>query len=141
MQTFSRLIALTLAFTLLACSSTSAERARCERCGMYTDMAPNWRAGATTRAGKPVEFDGPKCLVEWLRTNARETSGEPWVTEYYSQTRRPAAESFFVVGSDVRGPMGAEFVPLASRADAQRFLAEHHGAEVLTWSEAKARRL
>jgi nitrous oxide reductase accessory protein NosL len=43
--------------------------------------------------------------------------------------------AFFVVGSDVYGPMGKELIPFASRQDADEFKKDHNGVRVLVWDE------
>ncbi|MEE4134737.1 MAG: nitrous oxide reductase accessory protein NosL, partial [Desulforhopalus sp.] len=39
--------------------------------------------------------------------------------------------AFYVVGSDILGPMGHELIPFAERAAAENFLADHHGREIV----------
>ena len=136
-QRFAAIIFSVTIFTwLLAAACTHADRPRCGFCGMYVDLAPTWRAGASDSAGKALEFDGPKCLLRWLRMPAARGAGAPWITEYYSQHKEPAASAFFVGGSDVRGPMGDDLVPVHDRPAAERFMREHHGARVVTYEEA-----
>jgi nitrous oxide reductase accessory protein NosL len=43
--------------------------------------------------------------------------------------------AFYVIGSDVMGPMGKELVPFASEAAARDFLKDHRGQRVLTFKE------
>jgi nitrous oxide reductase accessory protein NosL len=57
------------------------------------------------------------------------------VIEYYSQARRPARDLFFVIGTDLEGPMGRDLVPVAGREAADRLLREHHGERVLSFDE------
>jgi hypothetical protein len=43
---------------------------------------------------------------------------DPWVLDYYDQSRLPLDDARLVSGSDVVGPMGPDFVPVrASRAE------------------------
>jgi nitrous oxide reductase accessory protein NosL len=71
-------------------------------------------------------------------SDAGEGAREAWVIEYYTGQRRPAEALFYVIGSDVQGPMGRDFVPVEGRERAQRFRADHHGDRVLAWSEIDA---
>ena len=57
------------------------------------------------------------------------------MTEYYSQERRSARTLFYVLGSDLEGPMGRDLVPVAGRDEAERFRREHHGERVLAFDE------
>jgi nitrous oxide reductase accessory protein NosL len=50
-----------------------------------------------------------------------------------------AREAWFVVGSDVLGPMGHELVPFARREEAEEFLRDHRGASVLRFDDVNAR--
>jgi hypothetical protein len=112
---------------LLAAACGQGEHPRCAECGMPADRDAKWQAGVTTSDGKDLLFDTPRCLLRWLRTPAGRGAEGPWVTEYYSQRKAPAAFVFYVTGSDVSGPMGAELVPVSTQPSAERFMAQHHG--------------
>jgi nitrous oxide reductase accessory protein NosL len=57
------------------------------------------------------------------------------VTDYYNLQLVDAKTAFYVIGSDVLGPMGHELVPLATRADAEDFMKEHKGRRILGFAE------
>ena len=59
------------------------------------------------------------------------------VTEYYDMAPIDGRKAFFVVGSDVLGPMGHELIPLRSQADALAFKEDHKGRRVLTYPQVK----
>lgn len=125
-----------LAWLLIACGDgASGERERCAQCGMFVDIAPTWQTGATTGSGRAIRFDTPRCLVAWLRTPAGRDAREPWVTDYYTQRRLPAREAQYLIGSDVIGPMGPDFVPVATADLAARFREDHHATRVLPFDE------
>ena len=118
---------------LVACSSSDDGGARrCEICGMSIDPSSGWRAGASGASG-PLRFDTPKCLFR--HSQQRGAVEEPWVTEYYSQERRSAAALFYVVGSDLEGPMGRDLVPVSGAAEAEGFASDHGGDRVLSYRE------
>lgn len=125
---------------LLACARGGDARAqsgaRCAHCGMRVDPGSSWRAGASAADGTALVFDTPKCMVRIVRSGRG--ARDPWVIEYYSAERRPAEGLFYVLGSDVLGPMGRDLVPIEGRDRAARFLADHHGQRVLAWSEIDA---
>jgi nitrous oxide reductase accessory protein NosL len=58
-----------------------------------------------------------------------------WVTDFYGLQRIDARKAHFVTGSDVLGPMGHEFVPLANREDAAEFLKDHKGRRILGFEQ------
>jgi copper chaperone NosL len=113
-------------FFVFACS-VEAQTARCEHCGMRVDPAGAFTAGAT-QEGRALAFDSNKCLLRYRLDHASITGA--WVTDYYARTHVALAAAFFVTGSDVSGPMGADLVALGSRADAERFLHDHHGSAI-----------
>jgi copper chaperone NosL len=128
-------IAALLLTLLIACSGDS-ERERCAQCGMFVDIAPSWTTGATTRDGARIRFDTPRCLVAWSKSPAGRGARDPWVTDYYDQRHVSAGEAQYVIGSDVIGPMGADFVPIAGSSTlTARFRDDHHGTRILSFGE------
>ncbi|MFZ4539966.1 nitrous oxide reductase accessory protein NosL [Propionivibrio sp.] len=115
----------------------------CPVCGMLVAKYPNWMAIVIYKDGHPHFFDGAKDMFKYLGDlpkyapghKAAEISGI-WVTEFYGLTRIDARKAFYVMGSDVLGPMGHEFVPLESRSDAEDFLKEHKGKRILSFEQA-----
>ena len=47
--------------------------------------------------------------------------------EYYDMNMIDARKAFFVIGSDIYGPMGNELIPLATEEDARNLLKDHKG--------------
>ncbi|MBM3393027.1 MAG: nitrous oxide reductase accessory protein NosL, partial [Betaproteobacteria bacterium] len=101
----------------------------CPVCGMLVSKYPNWVAVVQYKDGHAHFFDGAKDLFKYLHDLAkyapahrREDIAIIQVTDFYSLARLDAQKAFYVIGSDVLGPMGHELVPLASRADAEDFL-------------------
>jgi hypothetical protein len=97
---------------------------RCGTCGMRVDPSSPWVSYLTDNA-REMAFDTPHCaLAAWKKSTL--VSGARF-REYYSQQLMPADRVRFVVGSDVVGPMGAEFVPVGVD-HAGRFARDHNGA-------------
>ena len=114
----------------------------CPVCGMLVSKYPNWVAVVVYRDGHAHFFDGAKDLFKYLPApekfvagHRREDVAAIWVTEYYGLKRIDASKAYFVIGSDVLGPMGHELVPLESEADANDFLLEHKGKRVLGFDQ------
>jgi nitrous oxide reductase accessory protein NosL len=57
------------------------------------------------------------------------------VKEYYSLAAIDARTAFFVVGSDVNGPMGRELIPFRNEKDALSFKTDHQGKRILRFKE------
>ncbi len=117
----------------------------CPVCGMLVAKYPNWIALVQYKDGHAHFFDGAKDLFKYLGDlgkyapdhKAADIAGI-WVTEFYGLSKINARQALFVVGSDVLGPMGHEFVPLATRADAEDFLKEHKGKRIVGFEQASA---
>ena len=58
-----------------------------------------------------------------------------FVTDYYSLEPIDGRAAFYVIGSDVFGPMGKELVPFARREDAEEFLRDHSGRRIIVFDE------
>jgi len=110
---------------------------RCAVCGMFTAKYPDFLSQIVYEDGSYVTFDGPKDLFTYLLdretySGRRTIEGDAiYVTEYYSLEPIDARTAFFVIGSDVHGPMGHELVPFATRDDAEGFQRDHRGTAVL----------
>lgn len=138
MKTLARSLALAVAL-LAACGTdegtAQSPTGRCDLCGMRVDPSSGWRSGGQGASGE-LRFDTPKCLFRYH--HQRGGVRDAWVIEYYTQERRPARELFYVLGSDVQGPMGRDLVPIAGRDAADRFSRDHHGTRVLSFDEVTA---
>ncbi|MCB1758929.1 MAG: nitrous oxide reductase accessory protein NosL [Gammaproteobacteria bacterium] len=116
----------------------------CPVCGMFVAKYPEWIATVQYRDGHAHHFDGAKDMFKYLFDLPRWAPGHNaaniraiGVTEYYGLTLIDAREAYYVVGSDVLGPMGHELIPLASEGDAQEFLRDHRGARILRFDEVQ----
>ena len=113
---------------------------RCQVCGMFVAKYPNWATQIHSEGGKVALFDGVKDMMvfysnsEKYGTNA-DAIKEIWVKDYYTLNWLDGRKAFYVVGSDIHGPMGHEFIPFASQESAQSFLKDHQGNAILTFAE------
>ncbi len=117
-------------------------RDRCPVCGMFVAKHPDWLATAEFQDGGRFFFDGAKDLLKYLLDPAAHGSTRTLaqlraatVIDYYAARPVDARAAFYVVGSDVYGPMGRELVPFEKREDADEFLRDHHGKRVLRFDE------
>ena len=131
-----------------AAPAQSAETARpgphdrCPVCGMLVAPSPNWLTVIVFKDGARVFFDGPKDMFRYYfdisryRKNATvKDIAAIHVTDYYTTALVEAKDALFVVGSDVRGPMGHELVPVKGKNEAESFRKDHHGQKVLDFDE------
>ncbi len=115
---------------------------KCPVCGMLVHRYPDFIASVTYKDRSMVFFDGVKDLVKYLFNLSayapkrhREDIQQIHVTEYYDMKTLSAHAAFFVVGSDILGPMGHELIPFQSAEDAQQFLKDHKGRRILRLNE------
>ncbi len=57
------------------------------------------------------------------------------VKDYYTQISIDALKAFYVIWSDVYGPMGHEPIPFEKEVDAKRFLEDHKGRKILRFKD------
>lgn len=120
----------------------AATRDVCAVCGMLVARHPEWLAQVIYEDGSEAFFDGPKDLFEYLLEPERYAPAKRGVevtavlvTSYYEGAATPARQAFYVVGSDVTGPMGAELVPHRSIEDAEEFARDHHGERIVRFDD------
>ena len=114
----------------------------CPVCGMLVAKYPHWVATIVYKDGHAHHFDGAKDMFKfwfdppkYAAGHSREQMVAIRVTDYYNLQLIDAKAAFYVIGSDVLGPMGHELVPLATRADAEDFMKEHKGRRILGVAE------
>ncbi len=114
----------------------------CPVCGMFVSLYPDWIATVLYQDGHAHHFDGAKDLFKYLLNLPKYAPGHSkndivaiGVTEYYGVTRIDAHAAWYVLGSDMLGPMGHELVPLATQAEATDFLKDHHGKRIVRFDE------
>jgi copper chaperone NosL len=114
----------------------------CPVCGMLVSKYPHWVATIVYKDGHAHHFDGAKDMFKfwfdppkYAAGHSREQMVRIAVTDYYNLQPLEAKNALYVIGSDVLGPMGHEFVPLASQADAEDFMKEHKGKRILRFEQ------
>ena len=59
------------------------------------------------------------------------------VTDYYTLESTDGKKAFYVIGSNVYGPMGEELIPFKDEDQAKKFMADHFGKRILKFEEIK----
>ncbi|WP_027368204.1 nitrous oxide reductase accessory protein NosL [Desulfocurvibacter africanus] len=123
-------------------SSTPSKRDKCPVCGMFVYKYPDWTARVCFKNGKVAYFDGAKDMFKYLLDLAKYAPGmgrddvaAAYVTEYYDLAPLDASRAFFVLDSDVLGPMGRELIPLMTREAAETFRRDHKGKRITLFQE------
>ena len=115
---------------------------RCPVCGMFVYKYPKWVAQIIFKDGSYYFYDGAKDMFKHIFDTAKYTPGKSadaikdiYVTDYYEVELVNAKTAFFVIGSDVLGPMGHELLPFKDKESAQEFLEDHKGKSIIRFQD------
>jgi len=123
------------------------EDEKCPVCGMFTYKYPRWAAQIFYEEnGKKTHysFDGVKDLMKFYFNSSKwgnyplakkKNIKKLLVTDYYTQKGIDGFKAYYVIRSDIYGPMGHEFIPFESKEDAKVFIKEHFGKKILEFRE------
>ena len=124
--------------------SIPSQKEKCPVCGMFVSMFAEWNARIEFKDSAYATFDGAKCMFKYYlnikKYNPPKDKKDVTaisVKDYYSKTSIDALQAFFVIWSDVYGPMGHEPIPFEKEADAKKFLKEHKGKKILRFKDIK----
>ena len=118
-----------------------SKKERCPVCGMFVAKYQPWITQIVLSDGEVSMFDGAKDMLAFYfepqkyGAKAGVKPGEIWVKDYYTREWINGRECVYVIGSDVYGPMGHEFIPFNSVEAAENFIKDHHGKKVLKFNE------
>lgn len=117
------------------------QKAKCPVCGMFVFKYPKWAAKLV--AGDHIHFfDGVKDMMKFYfnpskfaHSHTPKDFEDIKVTDYYSQNEIDGRTAYYVLHSNVFGPMGHELIPFESKDNAQTFLKEHNGRLIVSFEE------
>jgi copper chaperone NosL len=119
-----------------------APKEKCPVCGMFVAKYPDWVAAIRFRDGATVFFDGSKDMFKYYFNLKKYNPSKKQadievlqVTDYYGLFPANGFEAYYVIGSDVYGPMGRELIPFAKEEDAKEFMKDHKGQIRLRFKE------
>jgi nitrous oxide reductase accessory protein NosL len=120
---------------------------KCPVCGMFVYKYPKWAAQIFYKHEDHehhFSFDGVKDLIKFYHESQR-WGNYPFatqanitkilVTDYYTSKGIDGFNAYYVIGSDIYGPMGHEPIPFEHEEDAITFKNEHRGVKVLPFKE------
>lgn len=118
-------------------STAVKEEHRCANCGMFTDKYPNWEQKVISEDKGTMYFDGTRCMFKILLDSMATPKNiqEILVKDYYSLEYIDGKSAFYVIGSDVLGPMGNELIPFKANQAAKEFLNDHKGEKIVLFDE------
>ncbi|MBU2646240.1 nitrous oxide reductase accessory protein NosL [bacterium] len=115
---------------------------RCPVCGMFVSPYPKWITQIQFKDGHHHSFDGMKCFCRFYfdaqkfdDRHKRSDFTKLLVRDYYTLKFIEHDKAYYVIGSDVLGPMGHELIPFESEERARIFLIDHRGQKIIRFSE------
>jgi copper chaperone NosL len=115
---------------------------KCPVCGMFVAKYADFVDQIVFKDGTHAFFDGIKDMMKYYfalpKYNPSKTKADIahiLVTDYYSLKLVDGFQAFYVVGSDVYGPMGKELMPFKDEAAAKEFKADHKGTGILSFKD------
>ena len=118
---------------------------KCPVCGMFVAKYPDFAAEIQFQDGAALHFDGAKDMFKYYLNLSRYAPGKKagdisaiFVTDYYDLNMVDGRTAYYVVGSDVYGPMGRELVPFTRQSQARDFLKDHHGKTIIHFQDVTA---
>ena len=115
------------------------KKVKCPVCGMFVAKYPKWAALIDVE-GKKHYFDGVKDMMKFYIFDVdfpydRSKITQIEVTDFYTLQAIDAKQAFYVIGSDVYGPMGNELIPFLTKEAAQNFMTDHRGEKIIRFDE------
>ena len=118
---------------------------KCPVCGMFVAKHPDFIAEIVFKDGSYAVFDGTKDMFKYYMDLSRyHPTKKPadirsiYATDYYEMQPTDATRAFYVIGSDVYGPMGRELIPFVTEGDGKEFMKDHAGKQLLRFSDITA---
>jgi nitrous oxide reductase accessory protein NosL len=122
-----------------------AAKDKCPVCGMFVAKYPDFIAQIIFKDGSYAMFDGSKDMFKYyLNMKTYHPSKKSsdidsvYVTDYYSLKLVDGMKAYYVIGSDINGPMGRELIPFEKEGDAKEFLKDHKGKKLTNFSQVTA---
>jgi len=114
-------------------------KSKCPVCGMFVTKYPKW-VSIIKIEKKTDYFDGVKDMMKYYIFDTdfpydRDKITEIKVTDFYTLKGINAKEAFYVLGSDVYGPMGDELIPFESEEGAKNFMKDHNAEKIIRFKE------
>jgi copper chaperone NosL len=138
----------TVSFAAGADDSITTQKERCPVCGMFVSMFADWNARIEFKDRTAATFDGAKDMFKYYldmkKYNPQKKQNDVmaiFVKDYYSKASIDAPPAFYVIWSDVYGPMGHEPIPFEKEADAKKFLKEHKGKRIVRFKDVTLKML
>jgi len=116
---------------------------KCPVCGMFVYKHPKWAAKMVI-SGKEYYFDGVKDMMKYYIFDAdfpypRDSINSILVTDFYTLEGVDAKKAYYVLDSNMYGPMGHELIPFENEKEAKNFMIDHRGAAIVRFADITAK--
>lgn len=108
----------------------------CPLCGMYPARYPQFNCQIIFEDGTCEAFDSAAGLMVYLLFSDKtgitpKPVGKIYFKHYLKESWLEADKTFFVVGSEILGPMGIEFLPVDSEQGAKEVKKQEKGEDII----------
>jgi nitrous oxide reductase accessory protein NosL len=109
---------------------------KCPLCGMYSARYPKFNCQIVFKDGSYEAFDSAIGLLVYLhfpdKTGIKlKPIAGIYFKDYLKASWLEADKAFFVTGSEIRGPMGVQFVPVDSQQAAEELKKQAQGKDII----------
>lgn len=115
---------------------------KCPVCGMFVAKYPDWVAEIIFKDSSYAFFDGTKDMFKYYfnleKYNPSKKQSDIdsiYLKDYYNLNFIDGYRAYFIIGSDVYGPMGNELIPVETESKAKGFMKDHSGKKILRFDE------
>ncbi len=131
---------LTLLMTNVSCTSGRprkiADDKECPLCGMYPARYPQFNCQIVFDDGSYAAFDSASGLLVYLHFPDKtgievKPVARIYFKDYYRENWIESEKTFFVMGSEIMGPMGVEFLAVDSETAAGKLQKQQAGREIV----------
>ncbi|MCP3874467.1 MAG: hypothetical protein GY699_15095 [Desulfobacteraceae bacterium] len=112
----------------------------CPLCGMYPSRYPQFNCQLIFKDGTYEAFDSATGLLLYLLFSDK-TGINPkpvdkiYFKHYLKESWLESSKSFFVIGSEIMGPMGIEFLPVDNKHAAEELKNQENGKEIISFKK------
>jgi len=113
---------------------------KCPLCGMYPVRYPKFNCQVVFKDGSYEAFDSAIGLLVYLHfpdktgLKLKPVAGI-YFKDYFKEGWLEADKAFFVTGSEIRGPMGIQFLPVDSEQAAKELKKQEQGQAITHFNE------
>jgi len=109
---------------------------KCPLCSMYPARYPKFNCQVVFKDGSYEAFDSAIGLLVYLQFpdktgKALKPVAGVYFKDYLKSGWLEADRAFFVTGSDIRGPMGVQFLPVDSQQAAEELKKQANGKDII----------